>query len=143
MAIWPALILSEQLTGKEWVMTGDRTDPYRIGRSSSCDFKVTDKALCGSVSSLHAAIHFDADMSQWVVTDLGSKSGTFVTKVSQSYRRCLGHGESECLDHGDTLRLGGPQKGVEFVVQCLEWNVRHLVESVRRIEPLPGQLAAG
>ncbi len=83
MAVWPALILSDVVTGKEWVMSGDRKAPYTIGRSSRCDFTVADVHLGTSVSGLHAKIDYDEDLEYWSITDLGSKAGTLVIKGSQ------------------------------------------------------------
>ncbi len=48
-------------------------------------------------------------------------------RAAQGYRRWLESDEAERLDHGDTVRLGGGARGRSYAVQCLEWNVRHLV----------------
>ena len=93
MAIWPALVMTDLNFGKEWIMNGDRTAPYTIGRSTRCDFTVLGTERQASVSAVHAKVEYDEDLQSWIITDLGSKAGTIVfnggqvkkSEISRSY----------------------------------------------------------
>ena len=137
MPFLSALILSDAVTGTEWIMISDTNKQYTIGRSSRCDFTLNFYLTDASISAVHAMIQYDRDGGHWKITDMGSKLGTMVTKRIEGYRRSLIHGEFERLDDGDTLQLGGTRQGRAFAVQCLVWRLRHLHNSVRAVRRIP------
>jgi len=79
--------------GRSMVLAGDR--PLTIGRgeSTSALFGLSDP----EVSQRHALITFDAEGGQWMLRDLGSRNGTFVSGVRTA---------SQALRDGDVLRIG-------------------------------------
>jgi hypothetical protein len=109
---------------------------YIIGRSSRCNICLNAMEN-GSISALHAMIEYDHQGNHWKITDLGSKSGTFVIKQVQGYRRNLVGGEFERLDDTDEVWLGGSRRGRKLEIKCLIWRMRQLHNSVRAIRMIP------
>lgn len=127
-----ALIVSDESTQKEWVLVSDRPMQFMIGRSSRCSICLVAKET-ESISALHAMIEYDNQNNYWRLTDLGSKSGTFVNKTLQGYTRSLVGGEFERLDESDTILLGSVKRGRKLDINCLVWRMRQLHNSVRAI----------
>jgi pSer/pThr/pTyr-binding forkhead associated (FHA) protein len=67
-----------------------------IGRSSSCDVVINDY----SVSKVHARLTHDDRLKRTMVTDLGSRNGTFMDEHR------LEHGRPSLIRSGDEIRLG-------------------------------------
>ena len=68
----------------------------RLGRSGQCEVILPDRER--AVSREHAALMRRGD--GWVVTDLGSRAGTFVNAVRLPAEQPIE------LSHGDTIRIG-------------------------------------
>ena len=67
-----------------------------IGRSSKCDVVINDY----SISKSHAQIAHDAHLKRTMVTDLGSRNGTFMDEHR------LEKGRPTLIRSGDEVRLG-------------------------------------
>jgi pSer/pThr/pTyr-binding forkhead associated (FHA) protein len=80
-----------ELAGRDLIIL-PRTQPFRIGRDSSCELQLFDVR----VSRQHARIEFSA--GEYVLTDLNSSNGVYVngTRLTQPV----------ALQHDDTIEIG-------------------------------------
>lgn len=98
-----------------------------IGRSATSDMVLPDKTA--TVSRRHARLERTGGLSgDWVVTDLGSRHGTFLNAVP------LSEGAPTPLTAGDRLRIGP----WEFRVEGPRGETRHPTTTMASMEDGPG-----
>ncbi len=108
-ADWLLIVMSGPHVGRIYPL--GRTKPVVvIGRGDGLDIQILD----GEISRKHAAIRFDAQRNEFLVSDLKSRNGTHVNDASCDVERPIHVGDKIRLGTHNVLRVssGGEAEAV-------------------------------